>query len=269
MNAAELREAYVALRGEADRLAGGLTDLGQRAAVYHHLYHDSGGNHIFPLIAAHGALWARGYFRFGMRLGRCFAWQYCLNLARHHTQLAALADFADAFRDINRRVCADVYTNYHFVLTHGDEAGADRLMPARIFEAVRRLVWAKRHGRALSDAERLEVFEAHFLNEQETEVGPSVARAGAALDWPVMKWLALQPIVRFAYFPRGRLLRFRNFASVDERIRNGLQAFAWGSEVGWQTVEEKLGTYKILPADLFRLGPEYFARLRFELVGTS
>ena len=71
-----LADEFAALTREAERLAGGLRDLAQRATVYHHLFRASGGNHIFPLIAAHGALWAGGYFRFGQRLATALAWQY-------------------------------------------------------------------------------------------------------------------------------------------------------------------------------------------------
>ncbi len=266
MSLSDLQAAYAALRDEATRLAGGLTDLAQRATVYHHLYRDSGGNHVFPLIAAHGALWAGGYFRFGMRLGRCLGMQYWFNAARHRAQLAALHAFADAFRDINRRVCAEIYTNYHFVHRFGDQAGADALMPAAVFEALQRVHWARRNDRGLSDAERLTVFEAHFLNEQETVVGPSVARAVAAFQWPSMRWLALRPVVRFAYFPRWHALRFCNFADVGERVRNGLQAFAWGAELGWGNVEERLRTYHILPDEFFTEGTGYFRRMRQALL---
>ncbi len=49
-----LKTAHDDLRAEAVTLAGGLTDLSQRATVYHHIYRASGGNHVFPLIAAHG-----------------------------------------------------------------------------------------------------------------------------------------------------------------------------------------------------------------------
>jgi len=108
----------------------------------------------------------------------------------------------------------------------------------------------------------LEVFKAHFLNEQEHVVGPSIAQASEAFQWPAMKWLALQPVVRFAYFPGWRVLRFRNFADVEERIRNGLQAFAWGSQLGWPTVENKLRAYRILPPEFFADGLGFFARLR-------
>lgn len=59
----DLTASYQRLRDEAEQLAGRNRDLDQRATVYHHLYHHSRGNHVFPLIAAHGALWASGNFR--------------------------------------------------------------------------------------------------------------------------------------------------------------------------------------------------------------
>ena len=65
MTADELRLEYDRLIAEGVRLAGRLADVPQRAAAYHHVFFDSGRNHVFPLIAAHGALWARGYFAFG------------------------------------------------------------------------------------------------------------------------------------------------------------------------------------------------------------
>ena len=262
MNRADLDLAYAAIRNEATRLAGGLTDLAQRATTYHHLYHDSGGNHVFPLIASHGALWARGYFRFGMRLGQLLSLQYGFNAQRRHMQMTALEAFADAFRDVNRRVCVDSYTNYHFVGRFGEFTGADQLMPTSIFEVLQRVHWARGQGRTLPDAEKLAVFESHFRDEQEHVVGPSVAQACALFRWPAMKWLALQPLVRFAYFPRWRMLRFRNFADVQERIANGLQSFAWGAQVGWPTVEEKLRSYGVLPSEFFTQGAGFFASLR-------
>lgn len=78
----QLQSEYDDLQAQATRLAGGLTDLAQRATVYHHIFEASGRNHIFPLIAAHGALWARGYFAFGMRLGAVLAWQFPLSAAK-------------------------------------------------------------------------------------------------------------------------------------------------------------------------------------------
>src|SRR5690242_6076467 len=109
--AADLQLAYHALRSEAETLAGNLTDLSRRATVYRHIFLASGGNHAFPLIPTHGALWAGGYFRFGMRLGEMLSWQYFGRPDMRRRQLQKLAAFADVFRDINCRVCVDTYVN--------------------------------------------------------------------------------------------------------------------------------------------------------------
>ena len=96
MKTASLASTCEQLREEATTLAGGLTDLAQRAAVYRHVYRASRGNHVFPLIAAHGALWAGPQFRFGARVGRWLAWQYAWSAKVRKRKLRALADFCDA-----------------------------------------------------------------------------------------------------------------------------------------------------------------------------
>ena len=111
-----LRQSHKSLQRDAERLAGGLNDLAQRATVYHHLFEHSGRNHIFPLIAAHGALWARSYFRFGMKLGSWCSWTYGISYRTREQRLKQLAAFADAFRDINRRVCIDTYVDREMVV---------------------------------------------------------------------------------------------------------------------------------------------------------
>ena len=57
MHQVELRAEYERFLHEGTRLAGGLTDLAQRAAVYHHVFFDSNRNHVFPLIAYLGHTW--------------------------------------------------------------------------------------------------------------------------------------------------------------------------------------------------------------------
>ena len=76
MGAADLREIYGRIRAEMTGLAGGLEEIPRRAALLYGLYLDSGGNHAFPLIAAHGALWAFGFFEVGGSLGRFIARRY-------------------------------------------------------------------------------------------------------------------------------------------------------------------------------------------------
>ncbi len=114
MHSASLAFEYEHLHHEATQLAGGLRDLAQRATVYRHIFRASQGNHAFPLIAAHGALWAGGQFRFAMQVGRWLAWQYPWSGALRKRKLDGLANFLDALRDINRQVCIDTYAQFHF-----------------------------------------------------------------------------------------------------------------------------------------------------------
>ncbi len=257
-----LSEAYQALHTEAETLAGGLTDLSQRATVYHHLYRASGGSHIFPLIAAHGALWAGGYFRLGMELGRWLSWQYVSDPHLRREKLRSLAKFADAFRDINRRVCVDTYTNLHFTARFGQHPDAAAFVPADLLEALNRLHAATQCGRCLTDAEKYQVFESHFLNEQESVVGPAISAAVEAFSWPLVKALALRPVIRFAYFRRYEWFSFGNFSVQDERIEKGMQAFHMGEREGWDRVERSLAEYRVLPAAFFEDAVTYFAALR-------
>ncbi len=257
-----LAAAYERWHDEAERLAGGLHDLAQRSTVYHHLFAASGRNHVFPLIAAHGALWARGYFRFGMRLGAWLSLPAVVEPGRRERLMHSLASFADAFRDVNRRVCIDTYTSFHFTALYGEHPSADSFVPVNQLEALARIHHARRRGVELRDDEKRAVFEAFFRNEQATVVGPSVTEATAAFDWPLLKFIALRPVIRFAYFPRGERLWFRNFADRDNRIANGLRAFEIATEVGLATVEARLRDYAILPEAFFSSNVGHFESLR-------
>jgi hypothetical protein len=256
----ELRNAFEELQADGLRLAGGLNDLSQRATVYHHVYKESGGNHIFPLIAAHGALWARSWFSFGMKLGKVLSWQYACNSETRRNKLTKLAEFANVFRDINRRVCVDVYANFHFTKRYGQHLEASKVVPADLLQALNRIHSANETGVELTDDERREVFTAHFLSEQQHIVGPTIEEAVAEFDWPLLRSLALRPVIRFAYFRRPFL--FRNFANKEERIAKGLTAFNSGAKAGWRNVEQDLRKYDVLPEQFFAKPIEYFASLR-------
>lgn len=269
VTAEEVHVYRQAIHQEATILAGELRSLGQRATTYHHLYQDSCGNHIFPLIAAHGALWAKGYFAFGMKLGRWLSLQYGLDSQRREAQLESLVDFADAFREINRLVCVDTYTNYHLVKRFGEIPELLEVMSAELLTALGRIRWAADHQLELSDSEKKAVFRAHFLNEQEHVVGPKVGAAVEAIDWPLLKTIALRPRIRFAYFPWREAFWFRDFTNRDERVQRGLKAFEIGSAMGWETVESKLAEYRTLPDAFFADSVTHFQLMKTNLLQTT
>lgn len=266
---AQLKRTYEAFHGEAIQLAGTTRQLSQRASTYHHVYEDSGRNHIFPLIAAHGALWARGYFAFGMKLGELLSCQYCLTSSRRRQKLDALEAFAEAFREVNRLVCVQTYTTYHFTKVHGDHPDANCLVAPHLLAALRHVHAANRRGEQLTDQAKRDIFKTHFLDEQEQVVGPRIEKAVEQFDWPLMKSLALMPAVRFAYFPIGCWLQFWKFDRKEERIARGLKAFDIAANMGWKHTEAALDRYAILPEEFFADSIGHFSHLKSEILAAA
>ncbi len=255
-------EVYEKLRKKGYLLAGDLNDLAQRASVYYHMYEDSGGRNVFPLIAAHGALWASGYFRKGMLTGKILSLQFIASKYSRQEKLASLDNFADRFRDINRRVCAEAYALYYYtkIYRSAPEVKNYCFRPALIDALVachqsneRRSEFGKDH--------RWNLFYEFFLWEQENIVVPLVETAYQNFHWPVVKYLVLRPRIDFAYFGCGNCLRFKNFGSKDERIEKGMKAYMRAEEVGLIWVAESLKRYGILPKAFFNDTVSYYGNL--------
>lgn len=133
-----------AIRASATALAGNNGDLIQRASVYHHLYADSGGNHCFPLLAAHGALWARGYFRAGIRFGSLVATGRRLIGDDADLLMSKLKTFAEEFRDINRRVCVETVFIYRLTAEPRFAKRAELMVPPTLLTQMDRCHHARR-----------------------------------------------------------------------------------------------------------------------------
>lgn len=234
------------LRVQATALAGATGDLVQRASVYHHLYADSGGNHSFPLLAAHGALWASGYFRAGMRFGSLISRGRALLGDDADLLMSKLRCFAEDFRDINRRVCVETVFIYRLTADPALAAIAESVVPPALLAEMDRCHHARRAGRSLTVSERRDLFTAFFLWEQANIVGPAIKQAFAAFDWPLIKSMARRPKIRFSYFGRTPL-SFRDFINSDERIEKGIAAFDRACWRGWGEVERALTDYSIMP----------------------
>lgn len=107
------------------------------------------------------------------------------------------------------------------------------------------------------------------LDEQHRVVGPTIDKAVKEFDWKLIRYIALKPRVRFAYFPVGARLRFRNFAEREERIDCGEQAFDIAAAVGWHNVELALQQYNALPSVFFADPVKYFADFRTTYLATA
>jgi hypothetical protein len=268
MDTDELRAKHDEIRAEAESLAGALADIPRRVAVLYHLYLDSGRNHAFSQIAAHGALWAAGYFEAGGRLGRLIAHRYFYSRAEKAYRIGILTEFAEGFRRVNRQVCIDTYTNYHFARRHGREPNAAGVVPPNLLDALLRVHAAREAGRELDPAEKRRVFEQSFLCEQEVTVAPGVKAAVAGFECRVMKFLCLRPLVRFAYFPGWRFLFFRDFSEQSERIAKGLRAYDYAERVGWPKVRDAMRHYGVMSERFFREPQACFDEIRAGAPGT-
>lgn len=64
--------------------------------------------------------------------------------------------------------------------------------------------------------------------------------AVARFDWPLVRWLAMKPVVRLGYFGPFDWLWFRRFDSKAERIALGARSFEIANRIGWAEVEARL-----------------------------
>ncbi|TWU02991.1 hypothetical protein [Stieleria varia] len=258
----DLQQRYDAFKAEGEVLAGGLLEIPRRVSILTHMYADSGRNHAFTQIAAHGALWGLAYFESGGTLGRLVAKRYFYNRREKAFRLGILREFSEAFRVVNRQVCIDSYANYYFTKHFGDSPDAETVVPAALLDALNRVHHASRNELQLTSEEKRDVFEQSFRNEQEVTVAPGVAAAIAAFDCPIMAWLCLHPIVRFSYFPALKWFYFRDFANTEERIERGLQAYALAQRSGWDRVFDSMRYYGQMPDAFFDEPHKHFAGLR-------
>lgn len=241
-------EAYDKLRKLGEAVAGKPGDLVQRACVYREMFLESGGRNVFPLIAAHGSLWAVGFFRKGALGAQILSLPYLLVPGSRSEKLRAVAAFADRFKDINRKICAQAYAIYHYTKYYG----GDSFIRAEIGDEFADILCAC-HASVKANTEfpqamRERLFNA-FLNwEQEHVVAPALGPAFAGLNWKVITRLAMKLKVDMIYLGRKFPLRFKNFALKEERIDRGMQAYHRAEEVGLPHVLATLGAYKLIPA---------------------
>ena len=254
--------AYGAIRAEATRLAGGPGDMPARVALLHSIFVDSGGNHAFPEVALHGALWAFGFYERRGTVSRMISYRYAYDREERARRAYMLFEFAQGFKEANRSVFIDTYTNYWFTKRHGEEPGADDALPAPLLDALNRVHRAAHAGARLSRAERRDVFERALQFEQEQTVGPKVRAEVAKFDCPVLTAIVLRPVVRFPYFPRREFLFFHNFGNTDERIEKAVRSYELAEDAGWDTVGGAIRFQGVLPPRFFADPSAYAAELR-------
>ena len=144
---------------------------------------------------------------------------------------------------INRRVFIEVYTSYHLVACCGEDPELETYLPRPLITAIAASQAAGAHGQSVPIDQKRELYQRFFEWEQHAIVGQAVTDAVARLDWPMVQWLAMKPVVRLGYFGAFDWLWFRRFDSTAERIASGQRSFEIANRVGWSRVEA------LLPSD--------------------
>ncbi len=262
----DLDTAYAEKRALATKLAGAPGDIVQRVVAHHSIWLDSRGNHAFPLVALHGALWAYGFFELTGKLAQLIQYRYFLDAEERASRLAMLMSFAEGFKAVNREVFIDTFTNYYFTKEHGREKGADRFLRAELLDALNEMHAATAAERALDTDRARHVFVQALLFEQEVTVAPGIQREIVKLDCPILTALCKKPMVRFSYFPIWRRFYFRDFASKDERIDKAIRSFDIAQYRGWDEVERSMRSYELLPDPFFADPAAYLLALKQRIV---
>jgi hypothetical protein len=253
----ELVAAYDAIRKEAVGLAGGPGDMPPRVALLHTIFVDSNGNHAFPEVALHGALWAYGFYERRGTVSRAISYRYFYDADERARRSYMLFEFAQGFKEANRSVFIDTYANYVFSKRHGEQPGADAIIAPALLEELNRVHHAARAGRRLASHERARVFEQALLFEQELTVGPKIREEVAKFDCPVLSAIVLRPVVRFSYFPRTTFLAFSNFGSTEERIEKAVRSYDLAERAGWPRVGGAIRRAAVLPQRFFESPRSY------------
>lgn len=228
-----------AIEQDALDLAGRPEDMSGRARTYRELYNASGGNFIFPLIAAHGAVWGCWYLftgRLVARLLNLLDWSTWPSIAR----VASFDQFVNTIQIINRDVLVEGYVAFHLTRTLGRHAVVKARLSGEMLELLTHMHAATSRGEIQSIAEQRRIYESFFRHEQERVAAPAVERAFAELQWPYMNRICRRPWVWFSYFRYGKSMNFSDFTAADERIEKGLIAFDRGAALGWPSIETLL-----------------------------
>jgi hypothetical protein len=258
----DLPTLYGEIKAEAARLAGGPGDMPQRVALLHAIFADSGGNHAFPEVALHGALWAYGFYERRGAVSRAIAYRYFYDRDERARRAYMLFVFSQGFKEANRSVFMDTYANYYFTKRYGEVPGAEEIVAPQLLEALNRVHHAARSSRGLPAAERRKTFETSLLFEQETTVGPKVKEEVSKFDCPILTGIVLKPIVHFSYFPRLTMLRFQDFSNTDERIEKAVRSYELAERTGWPHVAGCIRYQGVLPERFFADPVAYGDELR-------
>ena len=236
----DLPAEYSRIQKQATLLSGRPQDIAQRVQHLKQMYIDSKGKYAFPLVAAHGAQFAKNIFGLTQTASGVFSFVSILSDSDELHKINKLnemtVEFSNQLENVNRFVFIDTYTNYYFSKTYGRISGAEKMIPADLLGALNRMHQAVDY----TEKQKRELFHIALLYEQRTRVSPMVIQVCNSFSEKWLLPLILKPRVRFAYFPKTVYFQFSDFSSESERIYYAVKSYDLAVQAGWKRVFEAL-----------------------------
>lgn len=264
--------SYGVIRAHAIMLAGKADDAPTRAVFLHDLYVSSRGNHTFPEVALHGALWGHRFLAQTQRTTEWVSEFGLTNVSAVEQLVEAAENFRKVLLETNRLVFIDTYTNYHFARLHGRKAGAERVVPKNLLEPLTRSTVAQA-GTSIGPftlAERESLYDLSLDWEQYSTVADAMSKAvrdivshldvGPDIVNRMLQKAFVKPVVHFEYFPWNKYFYFNNFADKAERIRYARESYDIAERVGFAKVASSMAGYGTLPSSYFADRTGYTSR---------
>ena len=259
---------YEIISNDAVRLGGRFSDMPQRAIIYHHMYKMSGGNFIFPLIAAHETLWARWYL-FLAKISAHFLAVFDLSCKMsRRDKMQAYHKYVNTFKKNNRDLMIETYKVFHFTRLYADHEYVCATMSKPLRTAFLRCHALAAKNQTMSPAEQRHFFEDYVRWQQDNISGSAFEKALDNFDWPLAKWFAVHPWVKFSYFGFGRSLTYKNYTNAEERLQKNMKAFDWAAKKSWDSVEKNLTRNPFFPRKFTFDVNTYFSDLGMAPIAT-
>lgn len=235
-----LSAAYSSIQKQATTLSGRPQDIAQRVQHLKQMYVDSKGKYAFPLVAAHGAKFAKNLFGVTKTASDLFSLITLMSSSEQLNKVNQLnemtSQFSTRLENVNRFVFIDTYTNYYFSKLYGQQPGADQFVPERLLKLLNQMHQSTKYDQADQRA----LFQEALLHEQKTRVSPMVSQVCESYSEKWLLKLILKPIVRFSYFPKSVYFQFSDFSNEAERIHYALKSYDVAVQVGWKKVFNSL-----------------------------
>jgi hypothetical protein len=249
-------EELKALKLEVMEAAGSERDVPLRLDQFKSIYQETHGLFEFPIVAAHGARWAYlNQRKTDLLVKSLLGFSTVWSGVYAGVKWASYKEFVQSLFATNRQVFVDTvaitrlvkknYNDMNYLCECRDMYSSKS---ADLFEEYINQLSSvflhiqNRTENKFSKAQKRELFRTALVFEQHSIVSKRVTEAFEKFNghWRAGAKRAKNPSVKFAYFPKGKEMKFQDFSSRAERIKWAMESYDIAVSVGMDVVEDTL-----------------------------